>query len=438
MLLPHEIRKKEFSHAIGGYAKSEVKSYLEYVAAGYEKLRRENDELSRKLEAACAGLDEYQKKEAEANANSAADSVTDKAVGERIASLRKGDLQTLEAVVMSLRAELSAIETLLSGGTAPATEIEQTEEIDDIEKIEYAETVAEDVEGEQTDLFIAEPERTDMTDKDAPEEEIIEDEPIEDEAEDEPVSEKAELTWGELEDALTAAFSSLTPTDEEPDPDQIKIDDGSAACSGAADIDSIDIGDIIIDDDTEDTDGNADGDIELAEDDIFADTEPISEEASVQADEDDTAQIDSFMSDFIGDGSAACSGVAISGAEDVYEFVIPTAEPAITNDAVAPDTDEEPAKIVYKKRTYKICLKSKKKSAPVTDEEAEALLEALKERYKSYDAKAETADASDEDDEGDDVDAGFDTQNYDEFNYFFADTTEKIDTVPMNNDINDI
>ncbi len=59
MLLPHEIRKKEFSLAMGGYARSEVKSYLDYIANNYEKLRRENDELSRRLDAATEKLDQY-------------------------------------------------------------------------------------------------------------------------------------------------------------------------------------------------------------------------------------------------------------------------------------------------------------------------------------------------------------------------------------------
>lgn len=72
MLLPHEINKKEFTHAIGGYARGEVKSYLEYVAVNYEKLRRENDEISRKLDAACQKLDEYQRKEAASEAEKSA------------------------------------------------------------------------------------------------------------------------------------------------------------------------------------------------------------------------------------------------------------------------------------------------------------------------------------------------------------------------------
>ncbi len=130
MLLPHEIKKKEFSHAMGGYARAEVKSYLEYISGQYDKLRRENDDLTRKLEAACARLDEYQKKEAEAAKASEAEvkiKTEEKASSapivcgadaiKRIEELRLGTVEAIKNELERLGRELSEIENIVTAGS---------------------------------------------------------------------------------------------------------------------------------------------------------------------------------------------------------------------------------------------------------------------------------------------------------------------------------
>ncbi len=132
MLLPREISKKEFSHAVGGYARDEVKSYLEYIADNYEKLRRENDELSRRLDAAMEKLDQY---ELAASENAADESESNSCVGGESSSAA---VAILEEVVSSLRSELDEIssklneaEKLVFGEVESANSVEEPETVEE-------------------------------------------------------------------------------------------------------------------------------------------------------------------------------------------------------------------------------------------------------------------------------------------------------------------
>ena len=68
MLMPQELRKYVFNHAIRGYSTAEVDEYIEFLCEKYEEIYRENDELTRKLEAALRALDAAKTKENSASA----------------------------------------------------------------------------------------------------------------------------------------------------------------------------------------------------------------------------------------------------------------------------------------------------------------------------------------------------------------------------------
>lgn len=147
MLLPREISKKEFSHAVGGYARDEVKLYLEYIADNYEKLRRENDELSRRLDAAMEKLDQY---ELAASKNEADESESNSCVGGERSSAA---VAILEEVVSSLRSELDDIssklneaEKLVFGKVENADVTEAPETVEETAEESIEETVDEIVE----------------------------------------------------------------------------------------------------------------------------------------------------------------------------------------------------------------------------------------------------------------------------------------------------
>ena len=63
MLMPQELRKYAFTHAIRGYSTAEVDEYIEFLCERYEEIYRENNELTRKLEAALRALDSAKSKE---------------------------------------------------------------------------------------------------------------------------------------------------------------------------------------------------------------------------------------------------------------------------------------------------------------------------------------------------------------------------------------
>lgn len=59
-LTPLDIHHKEFHHALRGYSEDEVDTFLDEVADEFERLFKENIDLSEKLEAASAKVREYQ------------------------------------------------------------------------------------------------------------------------------------------------------------------------------------------------------------------------------------------------------------------------------------------------------------------------------------------------------------------------------------------
>lgn len=68
MLMPQELRKYAFNHAIRGYSTAEVDEYIAFLCEKYEEAYRENKELERKLMAALRTLDEAKTRETQASA----------------------------------------------------------------------------------------------------------------------------------------------------------------------------------------------------------------------------------------------------------------------------------------------------------------------------------------------------------------------------------
>jgi len=62
-LTPLDIHHKEFRHSLRGYAEEEVDAFLDEVADEFERLFKENIDLSEKLEAASATVRQYQDQE---------------------------------------------------------------------------------------------------------------------------------------------------------------------------------------------------------------------------------------------------------------------------------------------------------------------------------------------------------------------------------------
>lgn len=58
MLMPQELKKHEFEHALRGYSTTEVDEYIEFICNKYEELYRQNSDLERKLVAALRLVDE--------------------------------------------------------------------------------------------------------------------------------------------------------------------------------------------------------------------------------------------------------------------------------------------------------------------------------------------------------------------------------------------
>lgn len=65
MLSPTELKKKEFSKALGGYNTAEVEEYVSYLLSKYSEARNEYLELENKYKAATAKLDTAQNDEKE-------------------------------------------------------------------------------------------------------------------------------------------------------------------------------------------------------------------------------------------------------------------------------------------------------------------------------------------------------------------------------------
>jgi cell division initiation protein len=66
-LTPLDIHHKEFRHSLRGYAEDEVDQFLDEVADEFERLFKENIDLSERLEAAAARVRELEMKESVVN-----------------------------------------------------------------------------------------------------------------------------------------------------------------------------------------------------------------------------------------------------------------------------------------------------------------------------------------------------------------------------------
>lgn len=64
MIPPHELKKKDFTKVVRGYASVEVDEHLDFVIEKYTELYRRNDELEKQLSAALTELDKYHRDEA--------------------------------------------------------------------------------------------------------------------------------------------------------------------------------------------------------------------------------------------------------------------------------------------------------------------------------------------------------------------------------------
>lgn len=64
MLMPKELKKHSFAHALRGYSTADVDEYVEFLVEKYTEVYRENDELERKLTAALRALHESKEREA--------------------------------------------------------------------------------------------------------------------------------------------------------------------------------------------------------------------------------------------------------------------------------------------------------------------------------------------------------------------------------------
>ncbi len=437
MLLPHEIRKKEFSHAINGYARGEVKSYLESVAVHFERLLRENDELSRKLDRACARLDEYQNKEAEEIKSAAPAPEVCDGFGSEKAKVRDE--------VAKIKDELVAVLALLSGEEASA----EAESADSRTEAETEELIDRFADGEVIEIVAEVPEETGTENEPAPDTEgadeidelveLDELEPIEELEETEEIDELQE-------------FDELLDIDEIDELEEIDAESADETVASEEIVPS-DAAETPEETATEGFDENLWGEIEAM---IGAGEEPeqlgidIPETAEAEAEPEAVAaepaeetDIDALL-DFIDPDD---------GADEDFMFVVPdefrepeievyseqeiSSEPAeitmpeVLSEAEVPDASEniasEASAPSYKKRFFRITAVKRAAAGKAENEasEADALLSALKEKFGG----AESAVSEDD---------SFKIQDYDEFNYFFGDTQSKIETVPTKNDINDL
>lgn len=448
MLLPHEIRKKEFSHAINGYARGEVKSYLESVAVHFERLLRENDELSRKLDRACARLDEYQSREAEEIKAAVPATEVCGGFGNEKAKVRDE--------ITKIKDELAAVLALLSVEEASAeaesadshTEAETEEAIDQPLAKEVAATVAEETETENEPApDIEESEESDESDEIDELVELDELEPIEE------IEEIDELR----------EYDELLDIDEIDELEQIDAEcvDETAASEEIMSSDAAETPDKT---ETEGFDENLWGEIEAMIDveeepeqlgiDIPETAEAEAEPKEVAAEPAEETDIDALL-DFIEPDDGAYEDFAFVVPDEfkepeieVYSEKEISGEPAEIGMPEADKTLDEaeasnaPEKITseasapsYKKRFFRItAVKRTAAGKPENeasdddtsfDSEAEELLSALKEKFGG----AKSAESEDD---------SFNMQDYDEYNYFFGDAQSKIETVPTKNDINDL
>lgn len=233
MLLPQEIRKKEFSLAMGGYARSEVNSYLEYIADNYEKLRRENDELSRRLDAAIEKLDQYNSAElAAVTANVKAGDAISGEKSTAAAAILSGAVSSLRLELDMVSAKLKEIELLVSD-TEPIEEDEPIEEIeaDELDELDAIEDETDDIEaldGIDAEAETAEVEAEESLIFEIPvvsEAEEAEEAEETDEAIEETVEEAVEETENVENDVVFDVPAEEADADEQTLPEQLDMDD---------------------------------------------------------------------------------------------------------------------------------------------------------------------------------------------------------------------
>lgn len=382
MLLPQEIRKKEFSLAMGGYARSEVNSYLEYIADNYEKLRRENDELSRRLDAAIEKLDQYNAAELAAITENAkaGDNAINGAISAAVSSLRF-DLDMVSA-------KLREIELLVSDDAVT----------------EKSETVEE----------IAEPEETEETETD----ELVELDAIEDETDDVESIDGAESDVASADDGMIFDISTMSEAESANEPEEAEEPE---EIEQPEEIEETEMIEEVVE-------------AENAEADVIFDvpTEEAVEEAQTLPEQLD---MDDFLADFFNvdsDDDADASG---------FDFVEPVIEEPTTAEKQPSDEPikqiEQPTEQPEEKTTEQPKKASKvrfhlakknKKSAPAPQKDADNLDDILNALKLQYDSVSESAEPDDDD---------FDMTNLDEFNYIFGNSSSKIDTVRKNNDFDD-
>lgn len=102
-LTPLDIHHKEFRHSLRGYAEDEVDQFLDEVADEFERLFKENIDLSEKLENANAAVREFQLKESAVNnaiiaAQSAAEDMRNRAKSEADTIVRDAEIKAKEII----------------------------------------------------------------------------------------------------------------------------------------------------------------------------------------------------------------------------------------------------------------------------------------------------------------------------------------------------
>jgi len=102
-LTPLDIHHKEFRHSLRGYAEDEVDQFLDEVADEFERLFKENIDLSEKLDAAAARVREFEMKESAVNnaiiaAQTAGEDMRNKAQAEADSILRDAEIKAKEII----------------------------------------------------------------------------------------------------------------------------------------------------------------------------------------------------------------------------------------------------------------------------------------------------------------------------------------------------
>ncbi len=106
-LTPLDIHHKEFHHALRGYSEEEVDTFLDEVAEEFERLFKENIDLSEKLEATSAKVRDYQSMEVTLNntmvsAQRSAEQIVAQANEDASAMLRDAEVKAKEIIHSAL------------------------------------------------------------------------------------------------------------------------------------------------------------------------------------------------------------------------------------------------------------------------------------------------------------------------------------------------